>query len=205
MEELKKFLNPLLFVIIIISFFLPFFNITCQQQKITSITGYDLVTGTTISSNNLAKGLNSTSAQQNDFNNGTKSDTVSPQPLALIALLLAIGGLIFSFFEKFSDIGSAIAGLLGVLSIFFLNTVISDTILGKINYQPLTVECASGFYIAIILFLLLFMYNAYLFSQRVMYKPDDVHTPGVRMRFCQNCGSENDLVSMYCNKCGSRM
>ena len=51
MEELKKFLNPLFFVIVIISFFLPFFNLTCQQQKIASITGFELITGTTISTN----------------------------------------------------------------------------------------------------------------------------------------------------------
>jgi hypothetical protein len=205
MEELKKFLNPIFFVIVIICFFLPFFNVIYQQQKITSITGFELITGTTISTNNITKGLNGISAQQNEINSGTKTDTVSPQPLALIAFLLAVGGLIFSFFEKFSNIASAIVGLLGGLSLFFLNTVISDIILGKVNYQPLAIECASGFYIVSILFILLLTYNAYLFSQRVMNKPDDIQTPGTRMRFCHKCGSENDLVSMYCNKCGNRM
>jgi hypothetical protein len=203
MEEIKKFLNPLLFVIIIICFFLPFFNLTCQQQKIASITGFELITGTTISSNGLNKGLSGISSQQNEINNSLKTDSVSAEPLAIIALLLAVGGLILSFFEKFSVIGSAIAGLLGGLSLFFLNTVISDNILGKVNYQPLAVNCATGFYIVIILFILLLTYNAYLFSQRVMYKPQEVNPLSERMRFCTKCGAENDLVSMYCNKCGN--
>jgi Zn finger protein HypA/HybF involved in hydrogenase expression len=205
MEELKKFLNPLFFVIIIICFFVPFFNITCQQQKIASITGFELITGTTISTNSLTKGLSGISTQQNDLNKGLKTDTVDPEPLAIIALLIAIIGLIFSFFGKFSDIGSAIAGLLGGLSIFFLNTVITDNLLGKINYQPLAVECGTGFYIVIILFIILLLYNAYLFSQRVMYKPDVVQSYVVKMRLCPQCGSENDMVSMYCNTCGKRM
>ena len=97
---------------------------------------------------------------------GIKTDTVSAEPLALIVFLLAIGGLIFSFFEKFSDIGSALAGLLGGLSLIFLEFCITDNVLGKIQYQPLAVECGTGYYMALILFIILLIYNAYLFFQR---------------------------------------
>ena len=202
MEELKKFLNPLFFLIVIFSFFLPFFNLTCQQQKIASITGFGLITGTTISNNSLNKGLTGIPAPQNEIYNGIKTDNISPEPLALVALLLAVGGLIFSFFEKYSDVGSAVVGLLGGLSLIFLNSVITDNILGKIQFQPLAVECGPGYYIALILFILLSMYNAYLFLQRVLYKPDEVNSFEVRMRLCPHCSSENDMVSIYCNKCG---
>jgi hypothetical protein len=205
MEELKKFLNPLFFVIIIVGFFLPFFNLTCQQQKIASITGFELITGTTISTNGLNKRLIGISVPQNEINNGIKTDTVSPEPLALIAFLLAVGGLIFSLFNKFSDIGSALAGLLGGLSLFYLNSIITDNILGKFHYQPLEVECGAGYYITILLFISLLIYNAYLFFQRIIYKPKKVYSFGGRMRFCPQCGSENDMVSIYCNKCGGRM
>src|ERR1035437_6704280 len=108
MEELKKFLNPLFFVIVIICFFLPFFNLTCQQQKIGSMTGFELISGTTISTDGLNKGMKDLSI--NGLNKGTKSEEVSPQPMALIALLLAIAGLIISFFGKISDIGGAVSG-----------------------------------------------------------------------------------------------
>ena len=203
MEELKRFLNPLFFVIVIISFFLPFFNITCQQQKIASITGFELITGTTISTNGLNKGL--TGLPQNE-QNATKKDTVSAEPLAWIVLLLAIGGLIISFFEKFSDIGSAVAALLGGLSLIFLNSTITDNVLGKTQYQPLTVECGTGYYMVLILFILLLIYNAYLFIMRVLYKPEEkIHSYGAQMRFCPQCGSENDMVSIYCNTCGSKI
>jgi len=205
MKDLKKILNPIFFVIVIISFILPFFNLTCQQQKIASITGFELITGTSISTNSLNNGLKGTSVPQNEISKGIKSDSVSPEPLALITLLLAVGGLIISFYEKFSDIGSASAGLLGTLSLIFLSSVITDNILGKVHLQPLAVECGTGYYISIIVFIIILICNAYLFFQRIMYKPTDIHTSGTRMRFCPQCGYKNDMVSLYCNNCGSRM
>ena len=205
MEELKKFLNPLFFAIVLICFFLPFYNLTCQQQKIASITGFELVTGTKINTNGLNKGLTGISIPQNEISKGIKTDTVDPEPLALIALLLAIGGFIVSFFEKISDIGSATSALLGGLCLIFLSSVITDNILGKVHMQPLTVECGTGYYIAIILFIIILLYNTYIFYQRIKYKPGDIQSIDSRMRFCPQCGSMNDMVSLYCNNCGGIM
>jgi hypothetical protein len=202
MEELKKFLNPIFFVIIIICFFLPFFNITCQQQKITSVTGFELVSGTTISTNGLNKGLTSTSIPEL---NNTKNESVSPEPLALIALLLAVTGLVISFYQRFSDIGSGAIGLLGAISLIFLNSVIADDLLGKVHNQPLAVECAFGYYIALIFFIILLLYNAYAFYMRIMYNPVKYKSIDSKMRFCPKCGSVNDIASIYCNVCGTRM
>jgi hypothetical protein len=205
MEELKKFLNPVFFIIIIICFFLPFFNITCQQQKIASITGFELITGTNVSFNGMDKGLGGISIPQNEIGEGIKTDYVSPEPLALLVLLLAIGGLIISFFEKFSVIGSASAGLLGGLSLILLSYVINDNILGKVHVQLLTVKCGIGYYITIILLIIIFIYNTYLFSYRIIYKSVDIQSNDDIMRICPHCRSENDLVSIYCNKCGGIM
>ena len=38
-----------------------------------------------------------------------------------------------------------------------------------------------------------------------MYKPAEIHSFDARMRFCPQCGYENDIVSLYCNSCGGRM
>jgi hypothetical protein len=205
MEELKKFLNPLFFTIIIICFFLPFFNLMCQQQKIASITGFELITGTTISTDGLNKGLTQNSMLQNEISKGIKTDTVSPEPLAFIILLLVIAGLIISFFDKISDIGSVVASLLGGVLLVILSSVIPDNILGKVHYPPLSVECGTGFYITLILFIILLLYNSYLYSQRIIYQPSSMHSFDARMRVCPKCGSMNDVVSMYCNNCGSTM
>jgi hypothetical protein len=205
MEELKKFLNPLFFVIVIICFFLPFFNLTCQEQKIASITGFELITGTTISTNGLNKGLGGISIPQNEIGEGIKTDYVSPEPLALLVFLLAIGGLVISFFEKFSVIVSASVGLLGGLSLILLNFVISDNILGKVHVQILAVQCGIGYYITIIFFIIILIYNTYLFSQRIRYKTVDIQPIDDMLKICTQCGSENDTVSIYCNKCGSMM
>jgi hypothetical protein len=204
MVELKKYLNPLFFVIVIICFFLPFFNLMCEQQKIASITGFELITGTTITTNNLNKSITRIPNSTDEMSK-VKSDTVTPEPLALIAFLTAIIGLVISFFKKFSDIGSAVAGLLGGLCLIFLSNVISDNILGKIQYVPLSVELALGYYIAMILFAILLIFNMYLFFQRISYQPSDQGTFESRMRSCPRCGSMNDVVSIYCNICGSKM
>jgi hypothetical protein len=205
MEELKKFLNPIFFAIIIICFFLPFFNLMCQQQKIASVTGFDLISGTTISTSGVNKALSGLSVPQTEINKGLKTDTVAPEPLALIVFILAIAGLLISFFGKIADIGSAIISLLGSFCLIFLSSTVTDNILGKVHYQPLAVECASGYYIALLLFVLLLIYNSYLFSQRMMYKPADIQAYGAKMRFCPKCGSMNDVASIYCNSCGNNM
>jgi hypothetical protein len=205
MEELKKFLNPLLFVIVIICFFLPFFNITCQEQKVASISGFELITGTTISTNGPNKGISGISVQQTEIDNALKKDSVSSEPLAVIAFLFAVGGLILSLFKKFSGIGSAIAGLLGGFSLILLSSVISENILGKIQYQPLAVECGNGFYLAVLFFFILLLYNAYLFFHKEKYKPVEDYSFDVSMTFCPHCGAENDTAGIYCNKCGGVM
>jgi len=205
MEELKKFLNPLLFVIVIICFFLPFFNITCQGQKIATLSGFELITGTTISTNGLNKEVTGISVQQTEIDNALKKDSVSSEPLAVIAFLFVVGGLIVSFFKKFSDIGSAVAGLLGGFSLILLSSVVSENIIGKIQYQPLAVECSNGFYLAVMLLFALLIYNAYLFFHEEKIKPDEEYIFDVNMRFCPHCSAENDTAGIYCNKCGGIM
>ena len=203
MEELKKILNPVLFLIIIICFFLPFFNLTCQQQKIASITGFELISGTTISTNGFDKGMKDLSIP--GLNKGTKTEDVSPEPLALIALLLAVAGLIVSFFGKISDIGAASAGLLGTMVLIFLSSFISDNILGKVGYQPLAVECAMGYYLSLIFFIIALIYNTYLFYLRYNFIQAGASMVEEKMRICPACGTVNDKVSLYCNKCGGNM
>ena len=203
MEDLKKILNPVIFIIVIICFFLPFFNITCQQQKIGSVTGFELITGTNIATDGINKGIKDFTVPE--VNKGTKTEEVSSEPLALIALLLAIGGLIISFYGKISDIGSAATGLMGTLVLIFLSSVVREDILGKVRYQPLTVECATGYYLTLIFFIIALVYNAYLFYMRVNYISVDSENLNDKMRICPTCGTVNDKVSMYCNKCGSTM
>jgi hypothetical protein len=177
----------------------------CQQQKITSISGFDLITGTTISTSAMNEGLLPNSNPQNDLVKGIKTETVSPEPLALVTILLVILGLLMSFYEKISDISSAIVSFIGGLTLVFLSTVVPDNILGKVHYPPITVEGAAGYYLALALFIILFVYNSYLISHRIENKPEDLHSFITTMRVCPHCGIRNDLSSIYCNSCGGKM
>ncbi len=203
MEELKKILNPVLFLVIIICFFLPFFNLTCQQQKIASITGFELISGTQISTKGIDKTMKDLSIPE--VKQESKPDNVSPEPLAFVAFLLAVGGLIISFFGKISDIGAAAAGLMGALILVFLSSSISDNILGKVQSQPMAVECAAGYYLCLVFFILAFFYNGYLYFMRMKYSPANINTLEENMRICPACGTVNYKMSLYCDKCGKSM
>ena len=203
MEEINKIINPILFLIILICFFLPFFNLTCQQQKLASVSGLELISGTSISTEGISKGFSGVSIP--DLNKNIKNENVSPEPLAFVAFLLALGGFIISFFWKFAKIGSAIAGLLGTIVLIFLSSIITVDILGKVHYQLLNIECAFGYYLALLLFVTVMVYNAYLFIIKANYTVDNSTDLYERMRICPACGTVNDRVSMYCNKCGGSM
>ena len=203
MDDAAKIINPVLFFIILICFFLPFFNLTCQQQKIASFTGIELISGTTINTDGLNKSLNDFSMQ--GFKRGTKTENVPPEPLAFIAFFLALGGFIISFFWKYTSIGSGIAGLLGTIVLVFLSSVVTDDVLGKVHYQQLNIECASGYYVALTFFIMAVVYNAYLLFFRSNYVHYDSPKLQDRMIICPSCGTVNDKVSLYCNTCGGNM
>jgi hypothetical protein len=203
MEEFNKNLNTVLFLVIIICFFLPFFNLTCQNQKIASITGLELISGTSISTDQINKGMKSLDITEPS--KGIKAEEVPPEFLALIAFLLAVAGFIISFFWKFAKIGSAAVGLMGAAALIYLSSFITEDILGKTTFQPLNVECAYGFYVALILFITALLYNAYIIVIRANYVTEKSTIPEEKIRVCPSCGTVNDRVSMYCYKCGSSM
>ena len=82
MGSLKKF-SPGFYGVIILCFFMPFVNLTCSGQKIMSLSGFQLITGTEVKANEMFGELS-------ENNEPREKNEVDPQPLALFALILSL-------------------------------------------------------------------------------------------------------------------
>jgi len=138
-------------------FFLPFININCSGQKLATIKGTDLITGTEM----VPQKVKEEPADSTSFNWGGKSDSslftdfdsyfeqgdhkkVAPNVLAVISLAAVVMALIFSFFAKrLPVIISGGFALLGALCLFFIQIQVSRTVeskIGPFNFSPISFD-----------------------------------------------------------------
>jgi hypothetical protein len=144
-------LSPAIFGIVIICFFLPFVNVTCQGQKVASFSGFQLVGGTTI--------------EQSGGWGGKQVRNVSGEPLALFAFLATIAGLALSFYrrDKSAIAPAAVSGI-GLILLLVLKSKLDSDIL-KQGGGMLQLEYSVGFWMAFILYLAAMVLNGFIFSQ----------------------------------------
>lgn len=200
MKEVEKFLSPALFLLVALCFFLPFVSFTCQGQKLATITGMELVTGTKIEKFEMEK----VDEQQKspDLDNERNVDS---EPLAVAAFIFALIGIVVSIIPRYSKVISLIAGALGVLSLLFLRSGIGADLPGDSDFKILEVTYEWGYYLALILFIVAFLIN--LYPLRVRNKiisdlppADDAHLTDIV--YCSKCGTPNDPENIFCEKCG---
>ena len=151
-DGVKKF-SPALFGLIIICFFLPFTEISCNKQKIVTLTGIQLVTGVKIE-------------QPSMFGEEKQSRRVNPEPLAILTFFSAVVGLGLSFLRsRKSAIALAVIGSVGLIMMLLLKSKIDNEAL-KEGGGILQIEYCIGFWFALILFLSAIALSAFLFSQK---------------------------------------
>ncbi len=163
-NEAKKF-SPAVFGLAIICFFLPFTHISCQGERLATLTGIQLVTGTTVGD------PQTDSAQPNGYpftrpgemiSTDREDEKIDPEPLAILALCSAIGGLCLSFVKDRSwTIAAAVAGGVGLIFLLLLKAKIDNDVL-KEGEGIIQVEYAFGFWLLLVLFLCAIGLNAYL-------------------------------------------
>lgn len=150
-DSLKK-VSPAIFGIILICFFLPFVTVSCQNQKLATLTGVQLATGTTIEQSSLLE-------QQN------KEEKIPADPLASIVLVSACVGLGTSLLKsKKSAIVPAITGAVGSGLLLMTKAKVDNEVL-KQGRGLLQVEYGIGFWLSFLLFLSATALNAYIFFQ----------------------------------------
>ncbi|MBM3243119.1 hypothetical protein FJZ31_43220, partial [Candidatus Poribacteria bacterium] len=84
MEITIKKLSPAIFVIILICFFLPFVSASCGGQKLATLSGVQLVTGTTVEGARPSEDI---------FRAEKATQKVDTEPLAIAALITTLVGL----------------------------------------------------------------------------------------------------------------
>lgn len=136
----------ILFGIIILCFLLPFVNVSCSGQKVMSITGLQMVTGTTFQEPSL-------------FGEKTKSYKAEPESLAAIVLFIALFGflplLIPSLYFKIWNFVLSIAG--AALLLVLKSKIAGDFARQGGGLSGLTLEYDIGFWLSLILFIVIFV------------------------------------------------
>ena len=113
----RRSLIPILFAIVIIFFFFNFFTISCGGQKVGSVTGISLVTGSELKSHDMISGVE------------TKGEKIPSSAWAIIAFGAAIVGLgVFLIKEKREALIGTGAGAIGFGSLFILQFAIKSAI-----------------------------------------------------------------------------
>jgi hypothetical protein len=189
MEGATRKLSPVVFVLALICFFLPFVTFSCQGQRVATFSGMQLVTGTTL--------------QQPQAFGPPQQQKIDPEPLALLAALAALAGLAVSFLRgKRGAIPPAIAGGLGVVFMLALKSKLDGDVLRQ-GQGAIQVSYEAGFYAAVILFVGALLINGYALVQGSgLSVPLPRGAPGYR--FCPQCGARNAAADLFCKECGAK-
>lgn len=174
MEQLKKF-SPAFYAVIILLFFLPFVNLSCGGQKITSVTGFQLVTGTEISSGmmgeNMFGGMNNNSEEN--------KKEVEPQAMALLALFAAIAGLILSLMKKKPlNLINLIISVLGVIFLIILKFNLEGN--AKLDGQGMiTLDFQFAYWLSVLIFILTAVIGWLIYNEKenTIAQPPPATTP----------------------------
>lgn len=198
MKESNKFVSPALFLLVALCFFLPFVSFTCQGQRIATISGMELVTGTRIDKFQM-ENFN----MQQDNTDTDKQREVKSEPLAAAALIFAVIGIIVSFIPRYNKILSIVIGALGVMMLLFLRSSIGGQVTGDFDFKIVEISYEWGYYFALLFFAAGFALNLYLKiseNKPVTDSTNDIPVPDAI--FCPKCGYSNSAGSIFCSKCG---
>lgn len=151
MESFKKF-SPVVYVVIIFCFLLPFFNLSCSGQKVMNLTGFQIVTGTEYE-------------QQNMFGGVGKTTKIKAEPLAILALLVAVVGLVIGFVKVKSRILlSVILSISGAVFLFLLKNKLDNDIISQ-SQGMIKIEYEFGYWFALLLFIVSAVIQGLIYNQ----------------------------------------
>ena len=193
---LKSKVSPVLFVVTVLCFLLPFVTVSCNGQKVDKgqFTGLQLATGTTV--------------EQPQMFGRPQKEKVEAQPLATAALVCALAGLGLSFLGIRLAIAPAGAGGLGAVLLLLLQSQLSNDIARR-SQGMFQLEYESGFWLTLAFFVLATAWNGYV-SLSLRKAPATATSPpiaaaaavGIGATFCPHCGQKLGADSRFCGACG---
>jgi len=150
MQKKSKLVSSLIFAASLLCFFFPFVTISCGGQKLMTLTGTQLATGTS---------LNQPQSLGKD-----RTDKIDPNPFAMLAVVCAIAGIAFSLAQPKIAIASAISGAAGAVSLLIMKSGMDNEVTQKgggvieLNYE-------MGFVLSLLLFVAAAAWNGYVYAQ----------------------------------------
>lgn len=144
-KNVMRKVSSALFGLILLCFFLPFINVTCNRMKVTSVTGFQMVTGATV-----------------------KQQKGKAEPLAILVFVSAIAGLGLSFFKgRNATIAVVTAAAVGLILMLLLKFKIDSYALRAVKEGRgmVGVEYNIAFWGSVLLFLAAAGLSGFVFFQ----------------------------------------
>jgi len=208
MGNRKSIASILLFVGSLLCFFLPFLTVSCGGQKIFTLSGQQMATGTTFS-------------EPQPFG-PPKSQKIDPNPFASVALLCAVAGVALSLVGTKLAAAGAVSGAAGAVSLGVMASRLDGEIqsatqgMGQANVEV-------GFSLTMFLMLAATAWNIYLIIQGkkaassssvaavtspapvAHAQPEAGSGEGENLGYCGDCGAKLTKASTFCGSCGARL
>lgn len=161
--ELSKKISPVLYGLILLSFFLPFVNLSCSGQTVMKLTGFQLITGTEFKQQDM---FGQNMFDQNNMDK--KSEEIEAQPMALFAFVAAFAALLISLIKKkITAIITAVISVLGFIFLLLLMFNIEGDAALHLNSQGvITLDYQFGYWFSILLFLAGAVLNWMIFKEK---------------------------------------
>jgi len=200
----KSIINPVLFGIVLVSFFLPFFNLSCQGQEIMQATGFELITGVKPPQmDNLNNTLKMTDPNMSFTAEPSEEES---EPLAIWLLGATITGLALSFVKKYTTILSAVMSGIGILLTYLLGNEIESKVMTNESAMMLRINFEIGYYIMLLSFAGLLIFNLYeILTVRKPKPAPESSLYSEAQVFCPNCGNLNSSSAQFCQGCGTKL
>ncbi|HEX8143780.1 MAG TPA: hypothetical protein VF553_14370 [Pyrinomonadaceae bacterium] len=138
------------FALILLCFFLPFVQVSCREQKLMSITGFQLAFGMEL--------------EEPQMFGPTRTRKVPGEALVLLTLLATLAGLGCSFLKgKLGFLLPAICGACGLLFMLIVKVRLDNDVLRQ-GGGLLTLEYLFGFIVTCLLLLVSAGVNGFFFQ-----------------------------------------
>ncbi len=166
MIDKVRYASPAAYGIVLVCLFLPFVHVQCAGERVATITGIQLVTGTTVGeldapSQDRSIGIRPFGESVVKEDRGD-SKTVPAEPMAIALAGSAVAGLLLSLAKsKSGNIGATAAGILGLAFLLLLKLKIDNEVL-KEGEGAIQVQYGSGFWLVLLVLIVTIGLNVYL-------------------------------------------
>jgi hypothetical protein len=208
MANRKSIASILLFLGSALCFFMPFVTVSCAGEKVLTLSGQQLATGTSIE---MAQAFGPPRAEK-----------IDPDPFAAIAALCAVVGILLSLVGTRLAVAGAVTGTAGAASLAFMASRMG----GQIQKATEGMGSASedtGFTVALVLLVAAAAWNAYLLTQQKKLEVAPASAPGspshsvdvaatslqpqpvMAVPRCKKCGESLGAGVAFCEQCGTKV